>query len=119
MTWAEAQSYCREKFTDLATVNNQDDNNMLLSVLQGPTKCAWIGLHDKMKTWKWALGNANFNYTFSYWNTNNPKNVNFKQTCTVMNEYGHWFDSNCWGPYPAACYYGKKEFTEFSSNLLS
>uniref|UniRef100_A0A8C9YJY4 C-type lectin domain-containing protein n=1 Tax=Sander lucioperca TaxID=283035 RepID=A0A8C9YJY4_SANLU len=61
MTWAEAQSYCREKFTDLATVNNQDDNNMLLSVLQGPTKCAWIGLHDKMKTWKWPdnIGGTN------------------------------------------------------------
>ncbi|XP_056277361.1 L-selectin-like [Pseudoliparis swirei] len=60
-TWTEAQSYCREKFTDLAAVENQSDNDSLLSVLQSLGDYAWIGLYDKTAGWKWALGDADFN----------------------------------------------------------
>lgn len=125
-TWAEAQSYCREMFTDvqtltdLATVENQDENDRLLSVLQGHGNYAWIGLYDDLTRWKWTLGNAAFknDTDYSNWKTNEPDNVNSKEKCTVMTKYGFWRDYNCGIHLPAVCYYGKRISLQIFSKLF-
>lgn len=96
-TWAEAQSYCRETFTDLTTVDNQNDNDRLLSVLQGLGEYAWIGIYDDLTRWKWALGNADFNNDtdFSNWRLQEPNNVHSQENCTVMISGGLWLDIPC------------------------
>uniref|UniRef100_A0A8C4GX81 C-type lectin domain-containing protein n=1 Tax=Dicentrarchus labrax TaxID=13489 RepID=A0A8C4GX81_DICLA len=106
-TWAEAQSYCRETFTDLATVENQDDHDRLQSILQGDGEYAWIGLYDDLTRWKWTLGNADFNSDtdFSNWKSNEPNNQYSKENCTVMNHVGRWRDYLCSEQRPAVCYY--------------
>lgn len=47
--------------SDPATADNRDDSNKLLSVIKGSDEYAWIGLHDDLIRWKWALGNEDFN----------------------------------------------------------
>ena len=106
-TWAEAQSYCREKFTDLATVDNQDDNDRMQSVLEDSAVQAWIGLYDDTKLWNWALGNEDFNIEFSPWAPNQPNNFQSKEACVVIKENKAWGDISCSRAYPAVCYYGK------------
>uniref|UniRef100_A0A4W6EKD8 C-type lectin domain-containing protein n=1 Tax=Lates calcarifer TaxID=8187 RepID=A0A4W6EKD8_LATCA len=60
-TWVDVQSYCREKFIDLATINNADDNQKLLSLSQNSvSERIWIGLHDNISSWKWSLEDKNF-----------------------------------------------------------
>ncbi|KAI9524324.1 hypothetical protein NQZ68_018006 [Dissostichus eleginoides] len=56
-SWEEARSYCREKYTDLATVSNMRDVERLTNSPQ--TTDAWIGLRSinesDIKEWRWSL----------------------------------------------------------------
>lgn len=110
-TWAEAQSYCREMFADLATVENVEESNRLMSILQGSSTSAWIGLRDDLTRWKWSMGNADFRTgrDFNNWGSGQPNNNDSKQNCTVIKYSGRWFDQECSLPYPAVCYDGEKK----------
>ncbi|XP_040909653.1 C-type mannose receptor 2-like [Toxotes jaculatrix] len=107
MSWSEAQSYCRNEFTDLASVAHQYDNSRLLRVIQVLGKFAWIGLYDDLTTWRWALGFEDFNNNtdFSYWYSNEPDNKNSTESCTVMTQKGFWKDIKCTHKCPAVCFY--------------
>ncbi|KAL6100162.1 uncharacterized protein ACO6RY_01824 [Pungitius sinensis] len=102
--WVEAQSYCREKFTDLATVSNPEENARMTSALQDPGSNAWIGLLDDLKGWKWSLGDVDLSDEFMYWNTDRPDLKSINETCTVMRPDGHWADRDCTDTYSAVCY---------------
>ncbi|KAI5609322.1 secretory phospholipase A2 receptor-like isoform X1, partial [Silurus asotus] len=50
-TWYEAQTYCREKYTDLASVRNQAGNELIRNLTQSSVNdSAWIGLFND--SWK-------------------------------------------------------------------
>ena len=56
MTWTEAQTYCREKYTDLATIENMEDMDKILSaVSSSQSDAVWIGLYSNIE-WKWSTG---------------------------------------------------------------
>ncbi|KAI7789663.1 putative L-selectin-like, partial [Triplophysa rosa] len=52
-TWHEAQSYCRQHHTDLATIRNQAENDQVLQMMGGNYHI-WIGLYRD--SWKWLDG---------------------------------------------------------------
>uniref|UniRef100_A0A3B4T801 C-type lectin domain-containing protein n=1 Tax=Seriola dumerili TaxID=41447 RepID=A0A3B4T801_SERDU len=110
-TWAEAQSYCREMFNDLATVTNRDFNSRLLSVIQGHGHFVWIGLHDERTKWEWSLNNRDFNTNtdFNRWKLDEPNNWEFRKQCTVITRNGYWLDFSCMELFPAVCLKGKKD----------
>ncbi len=58
MSWSEAQSYCRERFTDLATVDSMEDVNRLVNIVDaGYSGSVWIGLkRSTQKHWSWSNG---------------------------------------------------------------
>ncbi|XP_077083486.1 putative C-type lectin domain family 20 member A [Siphateles boraxobius] len=54
-TWFNAQKYCREHYTDLATIRSLEDNKQIVSLINGFEP--WIGLYRE--SWKWS-DQANF-----------------------------------------------------------
>ncbi|MEQ2181498.1 hypothetical protein GOODEAATRI_012167 [Goodea atripinnis] len=98
-TWTEAQRYCREKHTDLATVSNMRDMKRL-NISAGGMKDAWIGLYDPKdvnRTWYWSLPGVEFNESETNWNTGEPtdKGNSGSENCGFLYKNLTWADGSC------------------------
>ncbi|XP_074498856.1 C-type mannose receptor 2-like [Sebastes fasciatus] len=112
----EAQSYCREKYTDLATIDNMEDvkilNNMVdLNKMVNPDNSheAWIGLYDDQDSWRWSLSDTSFykqgETEFRRWTSGEPNNWISGQHCAQMFSSGEWGDTSCESHLKAVCLY--------------
>ncbi|XP_047672644.1 putative C-type lectin domain family 20 member A [Tachysurus fulvidraco] len=56
-TWSDAQSYCRVKYTDLATVVTDEDWIRLKNeaISKGLGSYVWFGLYNAIDSWRWSL----------------------------------------------------------------
>ncbi|XP_050948619.1 L-selectin-like [Labeo rohita] len=111
-TWAEAQRYCREKYTDLATIENQQQTVQLIDTINDDSiDLAWIGLYDDLNSWKWTLENSDFfkagEKDFRNWNNPGPDISTPHRLCVYMN-YGAWLTTGCSSFYPVICYDGRE-----------
>ncbi|XP_056603695.1 secretory phospholipase A2 receptor-like [Triplophysa dalaica] len=97
-TWREAQSFCRQNHTDLITVRNQTDNQLIHNIINNPDTSVWIGLFRD--SWEWS---DNTDSTFRYWDSGQPDN---SKDCTMnnMNNEGKWHDVSCSNSYTFVCH---------------
>ncbi|KAF7710822.1 hypothetical protein HF521_009694, partial [Silurus meridionalis] len=100
-TWPDAQRYCREKFTDLATVDSVDDVYSVMNQVDFTySGLLWIGLQRPINNlWWWSLGDEPLSDYFN-WATGNPSGIG---QC-VSNMNGFWNDTDCQTPLYFACY---------------
>ncbi|XP_049917739.1 C-type mannose receptor 2-like [Epinephelus moara] len=113
-TMPEAQSYCRQRYTDLATIENMEDANTLDSMadrskiqsLSSGDYYAWIGLYEDqaMDGWKWSLSDTSFyqqgEMEFRQWLNGQPAGW---ERCAYTRDDGQWYDAGCQEQYKAVC----------------
>uniref|UniRef100_A0A3Q2NZX3 C-type lectin domain-containing protein n=1 Tax=Fundulus heteroclitus TaxID=8078 RepID=A0A3Q2NZX3_FUNHE len=110
-TWTEAQQYCRENHTDLATVTNMTDMKRLLSNSAGDMREAWIGLYDQTggnRTWRWSLPGVEFNESYQPWKPGQPNDYMELQNCGLLSDNQQWGDISCSELEFFLCYNGKR-----------
>ncbi|XP_010780282.1 L-selectin-like, partial [Notothenia coriiceps] len=99
----EAQSYCREKYTDLATVHSVELVKLLKDSFGSNTSKAWIGLYDDRDTWSWSLSNTSFNNFAKTELT--PSNSDRREHCTLNSSVDELWDAGgCEEHFNAICF---------------
>ncbi|XP_038136967.1 C-type mannose receptor 2-like, partial [Cyprinodon tularosa] len=101
--WTEAQQYCRENHTDLATVSNMADMKRFLSNSAGNMTEAWIGLYDQTdvnRTWYWSLPGMKFNESETNWDQVKHKEPTDRanrdyENCGFLYKNLKWADTQC------------------------
>ena len=115
-TWTEAQRYCREKYTDLVTINSKEDMVRLSQVLLGYEDEVWIGLYGDFNNWKWSLDREGFyregEAEFRMWAPSEPNVFDGQFMCADIRIDGGWSDYLCQGERTFVCYNGKRRTTK-------
>nr|XP_055046007.1 putative C-type lectin domain family 20 member A [Misgurnus anguillicaudatus] len=102
MSWDEAQSYCRQNYFDLVTVQNNEDWKLLQETVQSATvSAAWTGLYNDIYSWRWSYQDENV--TFNSWYTPEPNNVLGIEECGNTDSTG-WSDWPCTSKHPFLCF---------------
>ncbi|KAK1889869.1 Macrophage mannose receptor 1 [Dissostichus eleginoides] len=112
-SWDEARSYCREHFTDLATVSDMRDVERLTNSSQ--TTDAWIGLRSinerDIKEWHWSLPGEKYYPTecnpgcAPEWVTDEPNNGGVNpENCVAITSSEKWYDDRCSESLKFICY---------------
>lgn len=92
-TYPEAKNYCRQMYTDLATVHGLNDMNNMITLVSNNTARAWIGL-EMGDEWQWHWAWPDQKLDFINWRAGEP--LRQKQyACAAMDPQGEWFESDC------------------------
>ncbi|KAG7233908.1 hypothetical protein INR49_006424, partial [Caranx melampygus] len=93
-TWTAAQNYCRQHYTDLATIEDLTSNTEVRDKVGEGTY--WIGLHQV--PWKWS-GSGQEAVVSSNWYQSSDTG-----RCVSMFRTGKWFLEDCYSPRAFSCY---------------
>ncbi|XP_073804948.1 C-type mannose receptor 2-like isoform X2 [Danio rerio] len=89
VTWKEAQSYCRQHYTDLAVIRSATENNQLSAIT---INNAWIGLFRDV--WKWSYS-TNVSVAVLTWMSGQPDMTGTIRPCAVVYPSGVIDDQPC------------------------
>ncbi|XP_054912877.1 macrophage mannose receptor 1-like isoform X2 [Poeciliopsis prolifica] len=105
MSWPAAQSYCRERHTDLASVRSSPENEQIKGLVQSAGEVqAWIGLYRN--SWLWVDGS---NSSFRHWKASEPNGSEENCAAAVPADGGCWEDWPCSWKMPFYCHAGSQQ----------
>ncbi|KAM7365997.1 hypothetical protein PAMP_015470 [Pampus punctatissimus] len=110
-TWTEAQTYCKEKHTDLVTIRNMEDIEHIVSSTSYEGQ-VWIGLYSVID-WKWSDGYRQSGAGYYNWRSYEPDFSSGNQFCGSITSDGRWWDDLGTYPLPFICYNGTQLDPEF------
>uniref|UniRef100_A0A668TD04 C-type lectin domain-containing protein n=1 Tax=Oreochromis aureus TaxID=47969 RepID=A0A668TD04_OREAU len=98
MVWAAARDYCRTHYTDLTSLRNDAEYQIVQQVAKGFT--AHVGLFRD--PWEWT---DQTDSSFRYWNTDTIVLPTGNQSCVAMLKVnsGKWGNRTCTETYPFVC----------------
>uniref|UniRef100_A0A8C2A6A5 Si:dkeyp-94g1.1 n=1 Tax=Cyprinus carpio TaxID=7962 RepID=A0A8C2A6A5_CYPCA len=104
MTWRDAQSYCRQQHTDLASISSPEQQNLLSN-----ESSLWIGLF--LDSWVWS---NQWSYFFRYWEADQPSLSLVSSNCAGMSatDSRKWAQYSCDLKQPFICYGGEFPFKQ-------
>ncbi|KAK7883850.1 hypothetical protein WMY93_026973 [Mugilogobius chulae] len=122
-TWSDAQQYCREHYTDLATIRNEEE----LLKLNRPstfTGIAWIGMFDDPASWKgvmgkdanswrWSVTGSTSTSLYQNWKSGEPNYNRANEECVFMDS-GQWGDAACSDNKPFVCFTAQPGFKNYT-----
>ncbi|XP_073786923.1 C-type mannose receptor 2-like [Danio rerio] len=102
-SWTDAQSYCRQNYTDLPTIHSSAENDQLNATAL-KRYYIWFGLYRD--PWEWS---DQWDVRFRYWASGQP-NQGVGSDCVSMSttDSGKWSRESCDVLHPFICYAEEK-----------
>ncbi|XP_042073159.1 C-type lectin BML-2-like isoform X2 [Haplochromis burtoni] len=94
MTWSDAQSHCRQTYTDLSTINDTQDNSQVANTMPS-YYMSWIGLY---RNWTWSNSSTASNLP---WGPGQPDNS--LNCATIVGSTGSFNSHKCDDQRPFLC----------------
>ncbi|XP_068175737.1 E-selectin-like isoform X2 [Antennarius striatus] len=115
MNWGEARRWCKEHYTDMVAIQNQEEIQHLNSWLPKRNTYYWIGIRKINDVWTWVGTNKTLTAEATNWAEGEPNNGKNKkkalanEDCVEMYikrdpEPGKWNDERCMKKKTALCY---------------
>ncbi|KAL2102637.1 hypothetical protein ACEWY4_001805 [Coilia grayii] len=110
MSWQEARTFCRQHYTDLSSIPNLQENNILKNILQETRfRSSWIGFHSCEHLcgyWLWSDGTRS---DYRNWASLKPY-PSITMECVKMLTDGLWVSDYCSDTKPFFCIWQHREF---------
>ncbi|XP_047198729.1 E-selectin isoform X2 [Hippoglossus stenolepis] len=114
MDWEQARSWCRENYTDMVAIQNQDEIGHLNAWLPRAPTYYWIGIRKIDNVWTWVGTNKPLTAEATNWAQGEPNNgkqgrSGKREDCVEMyikreKQTGKWNDEQCSKQKTALCY---------------
>lgn len=111
MVWDLARQWCRQHYTDMVAIQNQEEVSYLNQNLPFHRAYYWIGLRKKDGQWMWLGTGKPLAPEAASWATGEPNNQGTKEDCVEIYikrtmDSGKWNDDKCSKRKAALCYTG-------------
>ncbi|XP_046699260.1 putative C-type lectin domain family 20 member A isoform X2 [Silurus meridionalis] len=108
VSWSVAQNYCSVIYSDLAIILSDTDwlrFNYVAKINYALATFTWVGLYNDIDSWRWSSNDLQLKYAnYTHWAIGEPNNLDGKESCGSVNEYGRWIDDDCKNAKHFICY---------------
>ncbi|XP_066548038.1 P-selectin [Amia ocellicauda] len=109
MNWNAARQWCREHFTDMVAIQNQNEIVYLNTTLPANKGYYWIGIRKINGEWTWVGTNKTLTKEAENWATGEPNNKGDGQDCVEIyikrpKDSAKWNDEPCTKQKGVLCY---------------
>ncbi|XP_062279970.1 E-selectin-like isoform X2 [Scomber scombrus] len=115
MNWSQARAWCREHYTDMVAIQNQEEIGHLNTWLPRKSTYYWIGIRKINDVWTWVGTNKALTPEATNWAVGEPNNGKkrkrggLNEDCVEMyikreQQPGKWNDERCEKTKTALCY---------------
>ncbi|XP_046706984.1 macrophage mannose receptor 1-like [Silurus meridionalis] len=122
--WDEAQKWCRENYTDLATIESEEEMNALKKALKTTSGHFWIGLKQdnssssvvfNNRSWVWS---DNTRVSYKNWKDDEPNNNGINNAVEIWAESTGYIWNDAKNSYPQSfvCYKKRPPITVIAQN---
>ncbi|XP_038571972.1 P-selectin isoform X2 [Micropterus salmoides] len=106
--WLEASLWCKQHFTDMAAIQNQEETDFLNNLLPFNQKYYWLGIRKVGGEWIWDRTDEKVPQEAQNWATEEPDNI-VDQDCVeiyIKREFdtAKWNNENCRKKKGTVCY---------------
>ncbi|XP_029564062.1 P-selectin isoform X6 [Salmo trutta] len=109
LDWDSARQWCRQHYTDMVAIQNQEEIVYLNTMLPRNSQYYWIGLRKVNEMWTWMGTNKTLTKEAENWAAGEPNNVGDGQDCVEIyikrgKDEAKWNDERCTKKKGALCY---------------
>ncbi|KAB5539624.1 hypothetical protein PHYPO_G00091180 [Pangasianodon hypophthalmus] len=109
MEWEMARQWCRQHYTDMVAIQNQEEVIYLNQMLPFHSSYYWIGLRKVDDRWMWVGTTKPLAPEAASWATGEPNNRGTSEDCVEIyikrsKDTGKWNDDKCSKKKAALCY---------------